>query len=163
MILSKFKKLTDLDMGKRNDKNWCLERMVVAGSTEGSPLKMRPCESGKMKQMWFYDRQEEVIKSNDFCIARDGKQLVSKQCDDDPTKSSGVRTSISQDALNLNQNSSITGTISMQTTKNKFYFAIDSIRIFSRVKLLKSGTENSSYDRWQLRYKGPSEFPSSVS
>ena len=162
MILSKFKKLTDLRMDNRNDKNWCLERLTVSGSTEGSPLKMRPCETGSIKQMWVFDKQAGVIKSaNDiFFIARDGRQLVSQPF----TVAPDVTTSISEGALNLTQDGSKTGSISMETAnKFKFYFAIDSIRIFSRVKLLKSGTENSSYDKWQLRYHGPSEFPSSVS
>ena len=132
-------------------------------------MKMRPCETGKSKQMWFYDRQKNVIRSNkssDFCIARDGKQLVSKPCS--TNTSDAVVTTISDDALNLIQTDPSTGSISMETVKNetvknKFYFAIDSLKIFSRVKLLKDGTENSSFDKWQLRYKGPSEFPSSVS
>ena len=103
---------------------------------------------------------ENVIESENsgFCIARDGKQLVLKAC-----SVTLVSTVISPGALNLIQTDS-TGSISMmKTDKNKFYFAIDSLKIFSRVKLLKEGTENSSFDKWQLRYKGPSEFPSSVS
>ena len=164
MILSKFKKLTDLPMGDREDQNWCLERVFSAGTAGvGSPLKMRPCETGKSTQMWFYDRQKTVITSENsgFCIARDGKQLVSKLCT--TIEFDAVDTTISDGALNLIKTDPSTGSISMETVKNKFYFAIDSLKIFSRVKLLKDGTENSSFDKWQLRYKGPSEFPSSVS
>jgi hypothetical protein len=154
-------------MDNSYDKNWCLERLMVSGgSGEGSPLKMRPCETGRIKQMWVYDKQEKVIMSEKnangegFCIVRDGKQLVSKQCS--TGGGLGVNTTISDGALNLIQNDPKTGWINMETANNKFYFAIDPIRIFSRVKLLRSGTENSSYDKWQLRYHGPSEFPSSI-
>ncbi len=165
MILSKFKKLTDLPMDGRNDKNWCLERLNTPGANaQGSPLKMRPCDNLRIKQMWLYDRSEKVIISADnnkeFCIARDGRQLVSRAC---TAGTSNVSTTISPGALNLMQDETQTGPISMETSKNEFYFAIDSLRIFSRVKLLKKGTENSSYDKWQFRYHGPSEFPSSVS
>ena len=163
MILSQFKKLTDLPMGARDDKNWCLERLLAAGISGGNTLKMRPCETGNIRQTWFYDRQQSVIKSRNgiFCIARDGKQLVAISCT--ATATNAPKTHISSDALNLTRKPT-KGSISMLTdNKNTFYYAIDTIRMFSRVKLLKNGTQNSSYDKWQLRYKGPSEFPSSVS
>lgn len=158
MILSKFKKLTDLPMDGKEDKNWCLERLL-SGSVGGNPLKMRPCEKEENKQTWFYDMQTKVITSSsedgEFCITRNGKQLVAIACG-----STNVDTLISKGALNLSKEGDATqGSISMKTeNNNEFYFAIDSIRIFSRVKLLKKGTENSSFDKWQLRYKGSSKF-----
>jgi len=173
MILSKFKKLTDLPMDERQDQNWCLERFAGTSTGDGGPLKMRPCETGKIKQMWSYHKQKKVIASlsgeittttNEttaagFCITRSGRDLVSTLCTSRPEN---VDTIISDEALNFSQNDTSTGSISIKAGNKEFYLAIDSIRIFSRVKLLKKGTENSSYDKWQLRYKGPSEFPSSI-
>ena len=129
---------------------------------------MRPCENDNFKQMWFYDRKQKVIKSRDnvFCIARNGKQLEATKCPENTDAAPSVETLISDEALNLGKETGETtlGSISMTNARNKkLYFAIDSIRIFSRVKLLKEGTENSSFDKWQLRYNGPSDFPSVVS
>ena len=169
MILSKFKKLTDLPMGDRLDKNWCLERVFSSNSQGGNPLKMRPCDSDEVKQHWYYHKENKVISNTEddsgenlsgICITRNGRQLVAKQC---TALLSGVTTIVSEEALNRSENSDTTGSISIKTDNNEFYFAVDSFRIFSRVKLLKKGTENSSYDKWQFRYHGPSSFPTSVS
>jgi hypothetical protein len=160
-------------MDERQDQNWCLERFAGTSTGDGGPLKMRPCKTGRIKQMWSYHKQKKVIASlsgeittttNEttaagFCITRSGRDLVSTLCTSRPEN---VDTIISDEALNLSQDDTSIGSISIKAGNKEFYLAIDSIRIFSRVKLLKKGTENSSYDKWQLRYKGPSEFPSSI-
>ena len=163
MILSKFQKFADLPMDGREDKHWCLERLLAGGGSQGNPLKMRPCEEEEIRQTWFYDRQTKVITSGseggEFCITRNGKQLEAKACG-----SSNADTLISPGALNLSQEGDATqGSISMKKANKEFYFVIDSIKIFSRIKLVRKGTENSSFDKWQLRYKGPSDVLNHVS
>ncbi len=162
MILSKYKEFADLPMGDRPNKNWCLERIISAGGF--SSLKMRPCEIGHDKQIFYYDSEAKVIQDREenpnFCIVRNGQQLMPASCG---RRNTNVETNISERALNLGLDETSTGSISMKTSKNEFYFVIDSITVFSRVKLLKKGTQNSSHDKWQLQYTAASEFPSYVS
>ena len=60
MILSKFKKLTDPSIGESEDENWCLQHLVSPGNLS-SPLKMCPCDNTNNKQIWFYNKEKEVI------------------------------------------------------------------------------------------------------
>ena len=144
-IVSSFSKFATLD----TTRDWCLKTQNI---TPDSSLKVRPCDTEVHKGRWYYEDEKiklrrENEEPDDFCIKAEGRKLFLKNC---------LNVVDSQFYFGKEESN----TISVEKNGKKLYFGIDTLKIFSRVRLFSAGNRNSSYNKWSVRYEGPSNAPS---
>ncbi len=144
-IISSYSKFANLETTQRD---WCLRTQSI---TPDSPLKIRPCETEVHKGRWYYEDKKIKLRRDievldEFCIKDEGRKLFLKNCNN-----------VIDSEFFFGEED---GTISVVKNGKKLYFGIDTLKIFSRVRLFSAGNRNSSYNSWSVMYEGPSNAPS---
>lgn len=103
-------------------------------------------EGGTTKTKKIKLRRDNEVP-DEFCIKDEGRKLFLKNCQNVV----GSQFYFGEEDSN---------TISVQKNGKTLYFGIDTLKIFSRVRLFVAGNRNSSYNSWSVRYEGPSNAPS---
>jgi hypothetical protein len=150
-----FKIQTELESFTNLDSNtkWCLE---TSTKTANSKLVVRPCDLSSSRQSWYLDNGKITLdRTNEpgtFCIHDSGKELSLRGCGN-IINAYSFGDGMFQGSL---------GPIIVSKSKYDFYFGVDTLRVFSRVRLFRSGAENKSARKWKLSFEGPSDVPSNV-
>jgi hypothetical protein len=143
MIMSTLNSFTAFDDVTRS---WCLE---TSSRTGGSTLKVRPCNTSSKNQFWHYDERKLVLATTpipkNFCIKDEAKDLVLRSCD------RVVNSFYFGEGVTDGEEGSIYVTRENSQLKKRF-FGIDTFKIFSRIRLFREGSENSSAWKWKLSF-----------
>uniref|UniRef100_A0A7S3VEX0 Ricin B lectin domain-containing protein n=1 Tax=Chaetoceros debilis TaxID=122233 RepID=A0A7S3VEX0_9STRA len=150
-----FKIQTELESFTNLDSNtqWCLE---TSTRTADSKLVVRPCDLSSSRQNWYLDNGKITLARTNvpgtFCIHDSGRLLSLRGCGN-VINSYSFGDGMVQGNL---------GPIIVSKDRYDFYFGVDTLRIFSRVRLFRSGAENKSARKWKLSFEGPSDVPSEL-
>ncbi len=154
-ILSNFNGFAGLS---NSNVSWCLQAKTRVPE---SLLFVRPCDySGsevKWKQLWNYDGMRIFLeKSDDLCIKDEAKQLKLQRC----TPNEGNDFYLGS-AMQTSDPRSIY--VKKANSNKPFFFIVDNLKIFSRVRLSRKELVNASWNTWELSFEEPSPSPSSSS
>ena len=125
------------DLTGSNTMDWCIEITTI---TPGSALKVRPCDNASLKQRWYYEDGNIKLRDTlqvEFCMKDEANQLSLQKCEDVSS------------TFTFEPPSGI-----VVTRNNKRWFVvIDSMKIFSRIRLSKEGFLNGIPDSWEVAYE----------